>query len=449
VHTRHAVVEMITAFVCTLVAGMSLLLPIDFAWTSESTALQLDMLAFSVPRAIAVGAIVAVLVAVFATTMNHGLAAWGSALSGITIMFVNHLAGHHASPVAPLSTLNFVDSIAGGILLGGIAAAVLRGRLQVFGWTLGALASVVISAAMPVPHTGDLADPAKALHWPAVDSPPLWLIEITLALVFFGTLANRRRTEIERRAFELPMAPILAGLLYITVALFGSEWLARRSANVVDIALAVAATVVTAVIAAMLLPRRDGSLVLLAAALSSVGGAIVPSQLPGWAAPLLVLALAVGIVVGFRRPAPLVAMLVLAGLALFGVLTSGPGDNGLLHAATLGLVLAASGGYCFGCAAPRYNPTRVLGIAIVLGSSVVLALRDHLSRGDFANATLDAGHWSTASVPMVHSAIAYWMALAITAGCAVSLVLLRRWRAPMVAPVSAPVPDPPALPEDS
>ena len=280
---------MVTAFMCTLVAGMSLLLPIDFAWSagsSGSPALQLDMLAFSVPRAIADGAIVAVLVAVFATTMNHAMAAWGSTLFGIAIMFVNHLAGHNASPVAPLSTLNFVDSIAGGILLGGIAAAVLRGRLQVFGWTLGALSSVVVAEAMPVPHAGDLSDPGTALHWPAVDSPPLWLIEITLALVVFGTLANRRSTEIERRAIELPMAPILAGLLYITVALFGSEWLARHAVDTIDIALAVLVTVITAVIAAMLLPRRDGTLVLLAVALSSVGSAVIPSQLPGWTAPL-------------------------------------------------------------------------------------------------------------------------------------------------------------------
>ncbi|MGF6882309.1 hypothetical protein ABIA39_002908 [Nocardia sp. GAS34] len=442
--TSHAVVEMVTAFVCTLVAGMSLLLPIDFAWSTESSALQLDMLAFSVPRAIAVGAMVAVLVAVFATTMNHAMAAWGSALFGIAIMFINHLAGHNANPVAPLSTLNFVDSIAGGILLGGIAAAVLRGRLQVFGWTLGALASVVIAAAMPVSYTQGRLDLTS--HWPAVDSPPLWLIEITLVLVAFGTIANRRRAEIERRAIELPMAPILAGLLYIAVTLFGSEWLARHAADVVDITVAVAATVITAVIAAMLLPRRDGTLVLLAVALSSVGSAVIPAQVADWAAPLLVVAVAAGIVVGFRRAAPMVALAMLAGLALFGALT---GNDGRLRAAVLAVVLAVAAGYCFGCAAPRYNPTRVLGVAIVLGASGVLAVRDHLSHGAFSTATLQGGQWSIVPVPMVHAAISYWMALAITIGCAAGLLFLRRWRAPTVVRAPQPMTDLPETSEDS
>lgn len=437
---------MITAFVCTLVGGTSLLLPIGFAWSSESSALQLDMLAFSAPRAIAVGAIVAVLVAVFATTMNHALAAWGSALFGIGIMLVNHLAGRDASPVTTLSTLNFVDSIAGGILMGGIAAAALRGRPQVFGWTLGTLSSIVIAAAMPIPSAGDPSDPARAAHRPAVDLPPLWLIAIALVLVVFGTLINRRRTEIERRAIELPMAPILAGLLYITVALFSSEWLARRATDTVDIALAVSVTVITAAITAMLLPRRDGTLVLLAVALSSVGGAVIPSQLPGWAVPLLMVALAVGIVAGFRRPAPMAALLGLAGLALFGSLTSGPGDHGRMHTVVFAMVLAVAGGYCFGCAAPRYNPTRVLGVAIVLGPSVVLALRDHLSNGDFSTATPEAGHWSIVPALMVHSAVAYWMALAITLGCAAGLLLLRRWRAPTVVRMSSSASE---SPEDS
>ncbi len=444
-------VETITAFVCTLVAGMSLLLPIDFGWTSESTALQLDMLAFSVPRAIAVGGVVAVLISVFATTMNHAMAAWGSALAGIAIMFVNHLAGRHASPAAPLSTLNFVDSIAGGMLLGGIAAAVLRGRMQVFGWTLGALASVVVAAALPVPHPMDLMDPRKALRWPSTDSPPMWLIGLALALVVIGTVINRHSVEIERRTVELPMAPILAGMLYISVALFSAEWLAHRVASALNLTLAVATTVVTAMIAALLLPRRDGTLVLLAVALSSVGCAVVPAELPRWTGPIIVAVVALGILLGMRRPAPILALLLLACLALFGVLTT-PGEQGPLHAAILGLVLALAAGYSFGCAAPRYNPTRVLGVAIVLGSSVVLALRDHLSSGNFSTATIEAGQWNPSQTPMVRSVTAYEMALAITICCAIGLLMLRHWRAPLVlrgSPRAVDAQQPPELPEDS
>lgn len=432
---------MVTAFVSTLVAGMSLLLPIDFAWTSESTPLQLDMLAFSVPRAIAVGAIIAVLVAVFATTINHALAAWGSALAGVLIMLVNHLAGHDSSPVAPLSTLNFVDSIAGGMLLGGMAAAVLRGRWQVFGWTWGAMTSFVVAAALPATHTANPFEPVPS-HWASVDYPPLWLIEVTVVLVAIGTLVNRHRSGIERRAVELPMAPIVSGMLYIGVALFGVEWLAGRNANGVDVVLAVVITAVTALIAAMLLPRRDGTLVLLAAALSSVGSAIVPTQVPGWSAWVLAALLAVGIVLGFRWRTPLVAMGVLAALALVGALTAG--DHGRWRVALIGGALALIAGFSFSCAAPRYNPTRVVGIAIILGSSVVLAMR---GRGEFGTSVIGGAHWSSAPAPMAQSEAAYWMGLAITVCCALGLLMLRHWRRDVGAG-RKPV-DSNQLPEDS
>ncbi|WP_280387872.1 hypothetical protein [Nocardia wallacei] len=436
--TSVAVFEMVTAFLATLIAGMSLMLPIDFAWTTESTALQLDLLAHSLPRAIAAGAVIALIIAVFATTVNHGLAAWGSALCGITLLLVTHLVGRQSGPGSSLATLNFLDSIAGGILLGGIAAAVLRGRLQVFGWTLGALGSIVVGAALPVPHGHDLGDPTRFGRWPAVESPPPWLIAATLALVAVGTVANRRRTQVERRSIELPMAPILAGLVYVLVTLFGTEWLTRRAEDSIDIALSVGATVVAGLIAAMLLPRRDGTLVLLAVALAAVGSAIMPSFLPGWsAAPLLAL-LAVGIVLGFRRPGPVFALLVLAALALYCVLTLDIDSHDRARNIVAGIVLALGAGYCFGSAAPRYNPTRVLGIAIVFMPSVVLALRDHVSRGDFTTVTVEAGRWYVCQLPSATSPVPYWTALAITIGCLVGLVALRRLRAPAVAPVTPP-----------
>ncbi|GAB2701178.1 hypothetical protein [Nocardia thraciensis] len=436
--TSVAAFEMVTAFLATLVAGMSLMLPIDFAWTTDSTALQLDLLAHSLPRAIAAGAIIALIIAVFATTVNHGLAAWGSALCGSILLLVTHLVGRSSGPGTSLATLNFLDSIAGGILLGGIAAAVLRGRLQVFGWTLGALGSIVVGAALPVPHGNDLGDPTRFGRWPAVDSPPPWLIGATLALVALGTLANRHRTQVERRSVELPMAPILAGLVYVLVTLFGTEWLTRRAEDSIDIALSVGATVVAGLIAAMLLPRRDGTLVLLAVALAAVGSAIMPSYLPGWSAAPLVALVAMGIVLGFRRPNPLFALLILTALALYCALTLGIDSHDRARNIVTGVVLALGAGYCFGSAAPRYNPTRVLGVAIVFMPSVVLALRDHVSRGDFTDVTVEAGRWYVCQLPNATSPVPYWTALAITIGCLVGLIALRRLRAPAVAPVTTP-----------
>lgn len=42
-----------TAFLAALVAGLSLMVPIDFAWTSTTSAVRVDLLVVSLPRAIA------------------------------------------------------------------------------------------------------------------------------------------------------------------------------------------------------------------------------------------------------------------------------------------------------------------------------------------------------------------------------------------------------------
>ncbi|WP_187685605.1 hypothetical protein [Nocardia wallacei] len=433
--TRAAVFETVTAGLATLVAGMSLMLPIDFTWTSGASPLQLDLLAHSLPHAIAAGAVIGLIVAVFATTVNHGLAAWGSALCGAVLLLVTHLVGAHSGPDASLATVNFVDAIAGGILLGGIATAVLHGRLQVFGWTLGALGSIVVGAALPVQHGDGFGDPNRYGRWPAVDWPPPWLIAVTVLLVGVGTLVNRHKTEVERRSVELPMAPIVAGLVYVVATLAGTEWLTSHPGSIFDISLSVGATVVAGFVAAILLPRRDGTLVLLAIALAAVGSAIMPSWLPGWsAAPLMVL-LALGIVLGFRRPGPVLALLLTTALASSCMVTLGH-DHNRVRNAIIAVALTLVTGYSFGSAAPRYNPTRVLGVSIVFVPSVVLALRYHADRGDLDTATADAGRWYVCQVPATDSPVPHWTALAITVGCLVGLIALRRLRAPTVTRVA-------------
>ncbi|MBF6329156.1 hypothetical protein [Nocardia transvalensis] len=428
----RALVEMTTGFLATLVAGLSLVLPINFAWTADSSVLQLDLLAYSLPRAIAAGSIVALVVAVFATTVNHALAAWGSALFGIAIMFVNHLAGRHTDPASSLSTLNFVDAIGAGILLGGIAVAVLYGRQQVFGWTLGALTSVVVGVALPMPHGAAHTPGSDAVSPPTSDSPPQWLIVVTMLAIAWGTIVDRHRAGVERRSVELPMAPILAGALYIAVALFGAEWLARHGDDAVDIGLVAAATVGAGFIAAMLLPRRDGTLVLLAVALSAVGSAIVPSSLPSWSAVPLAVVLALALLLGMRRPAPLAGLFALAVVA-FGTALAGSGEHQPVRAAISAVLLSVLAGYCFGSATPRYNPTRVLGVAIVFVPSVVMSLRDHVSHRDHTTVAVEDGHWQICPAPAVTSSAPAWTALSIAVGCIIGLFLLRRWRAPTVA----------------
>lgn len=432
---------MITAALATLVAGLSLMLPNGFRWTSQTSVLQLDMLAASQPRAIAAGAVVALIVAVFATTVNHALAAWGSALCGAVIMFGAHvLAESEDQSIAP-ATLNYLDSLAGGILLGGIAVAVLRGWWQVFGWTLGALSAVVFGQ-LGSTSTGDAqAGLPSAPGWSTTSLPPLWLITLTTVLIVVGLIVNRHQDRVERRSVELPMAPIVAGLVFVIVQLFAGEWLARHADSLGRIVVAATLTVVTAVLAALLLPRRDGMLILLAVALTAVGSALIPARLPVWSVAPLVVLIGIGIVAGFRRPGPMLAIAVLAALALYCALAADHRIDGGVQAAVLSGLLALVGGYCFGGTAPRYNPTRVLGVAIIFVPSVVTALRERLGREQFVT---EPGHWYLNPAPAMSSSQPFWVALGITAGCAVGLLALRWWRPPSRPTAKAEPTEPPA-----
>ncbi|WP_036506229.1 hypothetical protein [Nocardia aobensis] len=425
--THHAVLEMITAALATLVAGLSLMLPNGFRWTSQTSVLQLDMLAASQPRAIAVGAIVALIVAVFATTVNHALVAWGTALCGVVTMFLAHLLAETGDQSIAPATLNYLEALAGGILLGGIAVAVLRGWFQVFGWTLGALAAVVFGQ-LGSTSTGTVRDGVvSAPGWSTTTLPPLWLIVVTLVLVIVGMVVNRKQDTVERRSVELPMAPIIAGLIFVIGRVFSAEWLSRHADGTGGVAFAATLTVAAAVLAAVLLPRRDGVLILLAVALSAVGGALIPGRLPIWSAAPLVVLIALGLVAGFRRPMPMLAMSTLAAMALYCALVSGHRIHSGVQAAVLSGLLAAVAGYSFGSAAPRYNPTRVLGVAIIFVPSVVTALRDHLDRPQCVS---DPGQWYLCPASAMSSAAPYWTALGITVICAASLAALRSWRKP-------------------
>ncbi|WP_280380258.1 hypothetical protein, partial [Nocardia wallacei] len=217
----HTGVDTVTAFLTTLVAGLSLALPIDFRWTSESSPLQLNLLAFSQPRAVAAGAVVAVVVATVLTAAESELASWCTTLGGIVTVAAVHQVGYTSGPTAPLTTLNFVDSVSGGILLGGIGAAVIGRRIPSAGWVLGMVASISVAEALPSTQRSGGA-------WTATDSPPAWLVGAAVAMVLVSTYLNRHRDTAPRLSVELPMAPIVAALVLIGTETATAEWLSRR-----------------------------------------------------------------------------------------------------------------------------------------------------------------------------------------------------------------------------
>ncbi|MGV9413857.1 hypothetical protein ACWDOP_28500 [Nocardia sp. NPDC003693] len=432
--------ETITVLVATTVAGLSLALPIDFGWTSESSALQLDLMAYSLPRAVGAGVLVGMIAAVLITTLGSIVTAWGTALAGLVVLTANHLYGESGDVSASLSTMNFIDSLAGGLVLGALGAAVLHHRLPSYGWTLGVLISVLLGSVNPMPFAGEVLGRNFPSAWESLDMPPLWMIEVALVLVVIGTLANRHREPAERPSIELPLAPVLAAVVLVLVTVASAEWLSRHGDSLAAVGLAVVTTLTTAIIAAMLLPGRDGEIVLAAVALSAVGSASLAAELPGWSIPTAVAVAVFGMWYGSRRGSLTLLLLILVVLGMFTAITA-ESDRAFF---TIGgtLVLAWLVGYGLTAATPRFVPSRVLGTLVLFIPSAVLGLRDYSARGHYA--MQDSSQAVVCTVTPQDASVPAWTGVLIALGCMVGLQVLRRGRPLTEKPGEAGAPAVPA-----
>ncbi len=406
-------------------------MPIDFGWTSNTSALQLDLMAYSLPRAIAAGVLVAMISAVLITTLGSIVIAWATALGGLIALTVNHIFGHQTEPSSALSTLNFIDSLAGGLVLGALGAAVLHHRLPAYGWTLGIITSVLLGSVSPMPHLGGvLRDGSGPSAWESMEMPPLWMLELALVLVAIGTLLNRNRKPAERPSIELPLAPILAGVVLVLVTVASAEWLARHGDTFAGIGVAVVTTVATALIAAMLLPGRDGELVLVTVGLSAVGSAALAAELPAWTIPVAVAITVFGMWYGTRRGAAMTCLVLILLLGLFTAITANS-DRAIL---TVGgtAALAWLVGYGLTSANPRFVPNRVLATMIIFIPSAVLGLRDYVARGHYA--MQDSSKAVVCTVVSEDTSAPGWTASLIVIGCIGGLYALRHNRSASTEP---------------
>ncbi|WP_405486635.1 hypothetical protein [Nocardia sp. NBC_00511] len=427
--------ETITALVTATVAGLALALPIDFGWTSKTSALQLDLLAYSLPRAIAAGALIAMIVAVLVTTLASTTAAWATTFGGLLVLLINHVFGHTTDPHSSLSTMNFIDSIAGGVVLGALGAAVLHHRLPAFAWTLGILISLLLGSVNPVPRVGGSSDDLTGEHWHATDMPPIWMIALAVALAGIGVLANRHRPAAQRASVELPLAPILSGVVLVMVTLASAEWLSRHGGTAASVGLAVLTAVATGLIAAMLLPGRDGEVVLTAVALSAVGSATIAAELPAWSIPVLVAVTAFGMWTGTRRGAPLACLVALAVLGVSTALTPDTSQAWLIVGSAA--VVSWLVGFGLMGATARYVPSRVLGTMVIFVPSAVLGMRDFVSRGEYA---IRSDQSAVCTVSAQATSAPAWTSVLIALGCLGGLILLRRNR-PLPEPANSGVPE--------
>ncbi|MET7772729.1 hypothetical protein [Nocardia sp. NPDC005366] len=415
-------VELVTVLVSAVIGGLALATPVSLAWARGGTAtMQIELLAINMPRAAAIGCIAAVVVAVFASTAESMIVPWAAALCGLVVLLLNHLLGRSLSSIAPLTTLNYIDTLAGGILLGGLASAAAVRLAMTLAFILGALISVVIGELSV--FAGLEGAPRGPAAW-FIDSPPVWLMWPMTVLVVWCALRYRHGRRHASITVELPLSPILAAVIGVTVPVLGSEWMVRHGTTTGDIALVTAASVLAALLAGRLLPGRDGTLLQTSIAVASVGSVIVPIPLPVWMVPLSIIGNVAGMWFGYRRAAPVFGMLALLALAAFGALAATPGRA--LPGAAIGgmLALTVITGYCFAAAVPRHSPSVMLGIAVLYVPGVVIALRGRMFTTDPDLALDNSTPGATAAV--------------VAAGCMINLLILRRRPIAVPDPVMAP-----------
>ncbi|WP_406267276.1 hypothetical protein OH799_22015 [Nocardia sp. NBC_00881] len=404
-------IDATTAFIGAAVAGITLFLPVAFTAPTPMTDQRISGLMNSGARGAALAVIIAVTVSVLITTTTRPVNGWATALAGAAGQLINHFAGRHASSADVLTTENYIDSVCGAVLLGALGAVVLRRPLPAAAFAVGSVAFFVFDDLAELLDTD--ADPSAVL-----ETPPRWLIGVTVALLLLSTLRNWSQLEEQktpRMAIALPVTPILAGMVLAPVVLAGTEWLGRQFSKMpdeghpVEIGITVAAILVAATAAAMLLPGRDGIAVYLAVSLITAVDAVGYAVRPGWVVCVLIALTALGVAVGARLPSTAIAILLVAGISVFALVTSTEANR--VGSATISAVIALTAGYCCGTARPHYGPSGVLAIAVLYLPSVTSVLPNKVED----------------HVP-VQDATPGWAALAIVIGCAVGLATLLRLR---------------------
>lgn len=430
------VIESVTVFLAALMGCLALTTPISLAWADGTASLEMELLLQSLPKATAVGGIAAIVTVGFATTTGSIRVAWMSTLAGSLILLANHLLGQNFSGFAPLTTMNYVECLAGGIVLGGVLSAAQHRRRLMLLAALGAMGATMLSelSVSEAAFTGSAGD--SPIGWFVIDSPSLVLIWPTTALIVLCASLHEDRTPADpQRSVELPLRPILAMLVLTVSTVAGSSWLVREGSAPYEALLVALLIVAAALVCALLLRYRQGELVLCAVAVTAAGGATVLMPLTGWMIPLLLAVGVGGMVLGTYRPRPLVAIIAAAGLAVFALLTVGANGPGPPVSVAGSLILTLLVGYSLASALPQDSaPALALAVIVLCLPGVTLAVRARI----FGVGLALPRQWQ-APAPYGEATPLYALTgvvgLVVTIGCALGVLVLRRMRPP--GPVTA------------
>ncbi|MFC4126148.1 hypothetical protein [Nocardia rhizosphaerae] len=405
--------DAVTAFTGAAVAGMSLFLPFTYAAEDAiDSPYQVTSLVNSVPRAAALGLIVAVVLAVMVRPVRAPGLVWLTATCGALALGINHVIGNAVTSANVLTTQNYLDSLFGGVVFGALGICALRRRWSAFGFGLGAVTVFVYGEVVAVftSNTSSLAD--KAVH------TPTWLIAVAIVCLIANTLRHRHGVmlpAVPRLAADLPITPIVATTVLALSLLLATEWLARefdgRRSNGGQIAIAVAVTILAALVAALLLPGRDGTGLLLAVSVAATADSLSDATNLGWSILLVFGAASAGILTGLRWSKPAAVLLGAAAVCVLALVA-----ERLPLAWGLGAVsVSALAGYTFGATRVSYLPSAVLALGALYLPSILWSIPTRLRQ------------WPSGATPVSEDTPAA-AALAITAGAGAAIALLYRIR---------------------
>jgi hypothetical protein len=408
------VLEGVTAFLATAVAGLLLVVPLSFGRTCRCTPYQVNRLVLSVPREAAIGVLVAAVTAVVAVSLARPRTAWWIALAGTLLLFITHTIEAHSSSPDILTTTAYLDAISSGILLGATGVAVLGRRVPGMGFVVGGAGCFVVITLSQA--SGLLGNPHRATSephvWSVFGTQPLWLLAAVAVLILACQLVTRQRFTPEPIYPELPLSPVVAAIVLVMTELAVAEWRFRHGDGSIGLIVTAVCTLLATTVAAWLLPRRDGITIFLAVALSATGSAVGNGPRPAWSVPLLLALILLGYLGGIRWANPLVGAGLLAAVALLAAIAPAGDMRNLATAA-----LAVVAGYCCAYVQPR-TAGSILAIAILWRPSTVAPIRT------------ESFDWTMVSPqnlgdrgPITVVSGSAWAGFAIVVGCGIGLVL--------------------------
>ncbi|MEV0435280.1 hypothetical protein [Nocardia sp. NPDC050413] len=403
--------DAVTAFAGAAVAGMALFLPFTFRTTAASSLdspYRVTSLVNSVPRAAALGLIVAVVVAVLVRPLTRPGLVWLTATCATAALAVNYYIGTLMTSADVLTTQNYIDSICGGAAYGALGICSLRMRWPAVGFAVGTIVVFVYGEVVAI-FTSNSAQADKSAH------SPTWLVLFALVLLAVNTARHQHGVILgapPRLAADLPISPIIATTLLALTLLLTTEWLSSefdgRRASTAQVGLAVVLTVAAAFVTALLLPDRDGAAVLLAVSLAAVADSLGDAPSLGWNLLVVIAVVVVTVLAGLARPSPWPVLLGAAAIAVFSLFTDNFGWTVTWMIGT-GL-LAAVAGYGFASVRVSYLPSAVLALGALYLPSILWAIPTRLR------------NWPAGGVN-ADDQIPGLTALAITIGAAVALAL--------------------------